>query len=182
LLVFLGATLALPADAQTWGNFFYQELGVGVQLPGAPTVTQSPYPTAKGSVPATVYAWQQDTSRFTLTVADFAGHGGEKNAAVQNAIAAARAGGDVKLDVPECISGQPGREFSVVGRDGSMSKISVFAIDNRFYLLEAKILPPNVQRDSGDAARFQQSLNFSRDGHPNPACKHRAAEASRVAP
>jgi hypothetical protein len=176
--------VATPARAQTWEKFFYPELGVAIQLPGEPTVTQGSYPTPTGPVPAVIYSVQQDTSTFSLTVADFSSRSGDQRAAVEKALSAIRSSGDVKLDVDECVSGQPGREFSVLGKDGSASKVSVFAVGSRLFLLEAKLLPPNVLRDSGEAARFQQSLSFGsgRVENSQPACRGRAGPASVVSP
>jgi hypothetical protein len=171
-----------PAFAQSWGNFFYEDSGVDIQFPIEPKVSQGTYPAGNGSVPATIYSVQQDTSQYTLTVADFSKNSGDLDKAVDKALSDIRGGGDVKLDVDECISGQPGREFSVVGKDGSASKSSVFAVQDKLYLLEAKVLPPNVQRDSGDAARFQQSMSFGKEIAQQPICKGRAREASTIAP
>lgn len=182
LLSVLLCAVSTPVGAQTWSRLFYPEYGVAIQFPAPPTVTQRSYPTAGGgSAPAVVYSLDQDTSRFSLTVVDFTGRSTDQRAAVAQAVSRIRASGEVKLDVSECISGDSGWEFSVAGKDGSASKMSVFSVGTRVYLLEVTIRPPNVQRDSGDAARFQQSLAFVR-GTPQPACRGRAAEASKVSP
>ncbi|MBV8536498.1 MAG: hypothetical protein JO128_12950 [Alphaproteobacteria bacterium] len=193
LLAVLLSLVSTPLYAQRWSEQYYAQFNVSVQFPAEPTVSQTTYPAGVSTVPATVYAWQQETATFSLTVADFAGRASDQRAAVDRAIAAAHGNGDVKLDVFECISGQPGRELSIAGKDGSALKVSVFAVGSRLYLLEAKLTPPNVLRDSGDAARFQQSLSF---GDPTtasrinsgssigiqPACRGLAAPASRVNP
>ncbi len=174
--------LASPAAAQSWSRFFYPEYQVEIQFPAAPAVTQVAYPAGVSSVPATVYDWRQDTSDFKLTIAEFAGRPSDQRAAANQAMSAIRASGEVKLDLDECISGQPGREFSVLGKDGTAVKASVFVVGSRLYLLEARVQPPNVQRDSGDAARFQQSLSFGRNGFQQPVCRGRAGPSSRVSP
>lgn len=174
--------IATPADAQTWSRFFYPEYQVEIQFPTGPAITQGTYPAGASAVPATVYAWHQDTSEFKLTVAEFAGRASDQRAAIDRTLGDLRSSGEVKLDVDECISGQPGRELSVNAKDGSAVKASVFAVGSRLYVLEAKVQPPNVQRDSGDAARFQQSLSFGRSGFPQPVCRGRAGPASRVSP
>lgn len=180
LSVVLGA-VSTGASAQTWSRFDYPEYGVAIQFPAAPVVTQVSYPAAGGPASAVVYAVEQETSRFSLTIVTFAGRSNDQRATIEQAITRIRGSGDVKLDVSECISGDPGWEFSVAGKDGSASKMSVFSVGTHLYLLEVTIRPPNVLRDSGDAARFQQSLAFVR-GAPQPACRGRAAEASKVSP
>jgi hypothetical protein len=168
-------------------NFPYRDSGVDIQFPAQPDVKQTTYPTASASVPAIVYSYQQDTVAFTLTVVDFSNDGKELGSAADSVIDSLRKGGGVTLDLDECISGQPGHEFSLKGSDGSASKVSVFAVERKLYLLEAKASPPNVDRDSGDISRFQQSMSFAggelgEGPRVSPICRGKAGPASRVNP
>jgi hypothetical protein len=56
-----------------------------------------------------------------------------------------------------------GRELSVSGADGSRSAIAIFFVNRHLYLLDGESLPPNAIAKSGDAVRFQQSLQFIGD-------------------
>lgn len=171
-----------PALAQAWSYRAYTELGVSTEWPSDPMVSRTdPLP---GQPAQVVFSLDRGSSRFSLTVSDFS-HGGDPGKAAREALQAARASGQVKLDLDECISGQPGRELSVWGADGGRSKVSVFQVGRRLYVLEARLAPADVDDASGDADRFQQSLSFSRGPlgagpDPQPACRGRAREASAV--
>lgn len=190
LICLLAAALcAAPAlaHAQQWKNYPDLAAGVSVQFPAEPDMASGSYPIAKGSVPATIYSLQQGTSHYSLTIADFSNNSSDQGSAVRQAINAVHDRGEVKLDLNECISGQPGREFSLLGKDGSMSKFAIFSVGPRLYLLEVNVLPPNVQQQSAAAVRFQQSLSFSRGSlgrgaaaNVKPACRGRAGAASTV--
>ena len=186
-----GGALALlsawtPARAQTWAEYAIASLQVAVQFPAAPTQSAGTFITASGaSVPQTVFSLTQGSVQLTLTVVDFTGRGGDQGTAERQSLKTLRDAGGVRLDVDECISGQDGRELSVAGPDGSQSKLSVFSVGPRLYLLEAKASPPDVDSGAVDTVRFQQSMRFS--GGPlgsgpgvQAICRGRARAASTV--
>ena len=76
---------------------------------------------------------------------------------------ALRESGNIGVDVRERINGQFGHELNLANKDGSASTMAIFFANHRLYKLEAKVLPPNPQSGSGDAVRFQQSLQFIGD-------------------
>lgn len=181
----LGFAAAAQTPAPAWREYLLADKSVGVQFPGDPTAISATFPTAGGvAVPTTIYSLKQGALTLTLTVTDFS-HGGNADLAQRLALRDIRGGGEVKLDVDECISGQEGRELAVVGKDGGSLKDSVFAVGPKLYELEAKLAPGADDDAAGAAVRFQQSMRFS--GGPlgdgagvQPVCRGRAREASTV--
>ena len=74
---------------------------------------------------------------------------------------------------------------ALTGPDGAQSKVSVFTVGARLYVLEAKVAAAEADDVGPDAIRFQQSMRFSggRLGSGpalQPVCRGRAREASTV--
>jgi hypothetical protein len=163
LTLLLVAALAapLPAAAQAWKRFAYGDAGFAVQLPGEPTRSEATFRLPGGqSAPASTWTLKQDGIVYSITVADFSKSGLGKDAALDDAVKALSARGEVKVDVTERINRQFGRQISLAGADGSRSTLSIFFVDGRRYQQEAKALPPDPLAASAKAARFQQSLEF----------------------
>jgi hypothetical protein len=163
VLLLLALFAAVPAMAQAWREYAYPEHAFAVQFPAPPTVERGTYTAGGGiSVPATVYALRQPAVVLTMTVAELRGTPAENRNAIDQAVSRVRATGDVRTDVQAEINDQYGRELSITETDGSRSIYAIFFIDRRLYELKGKVLPPNPERRSGEAIRFQQSLRFIR--------------------
>lgn len=160
----LAAALAAPlcASAQGWRRFDYADSGFAFQLPAPPQVSEGPYRTSGGlTVPSKTWTLKQDDIVYTMTVADFSSTAVEKDAALDEAVKALAARGEIKADVTERINREYGRQVTVVGRDGARSTVSIFFVNHKLYQQEGRALPPDPGAGSSKAVRFQQSLEFT---------------------
>ena len=165
LLAACAVLLAAPslAGAQTWEEHRYSEAGFAVQFPAEPKATSVTYRTATGmTAPATAYTATLENVIYAVTVADVSKLSMDDDVAVEDAIKALGAMGEITVDVTERINRRYGHELGVNGKDGSRAAASVFAFDHRLYLLFAQAMPPNAAAGSGKISRFQQSLQFLR--------------------
>jgi hypothetical protein len=157
------AALALPisAQAQGWQAFRFDDAGFAVQLPGKPLEGRGAVKTGSGaSLEARTYTLTADGVTYSMTVADLAKAGLAEQAAIDDAVKAFSAQGQVKTDVNERIDRHFGRELSVADSDGGQSAVSIFAVNGKLYVLEGKALAPNPAFGTGKTIRFQQSLEF----------------------
>jgi hypothetical protein len=97
---------------------------------------------------------------FQVQVIDFRRTSVDKQSAIDLAVKALGADGDIKLNIDDRIDAQFGRNLSIAGRDGSRSIASVYFVNGKLYELVGKALPPDPSAGSGKAVRFQQSLEF----------------------
>lgn len=156
---------AAQAMAQEWREYAYPDFGFGVQFPGKPTVESGTHMAPGGiSVPATVYAFRQPNMILTMTIADLTNTEADGRGVIDRSVRELRSTGEIKVDVTSEINGQYGRQLSISEHEGSRSIFGIFYINHRLYELKGKLLPPNPERRSGDAIRFQQSLRFERAG------------------
>jgi hypothetical protein len=149
-----------PAAAQEWQEYSYPDYAFTVMFPSFPRIETATHEVANGrSVPARIYSVRQDKGEFKMTVADLAKAGLQENAVIDHAIKTLSAGGEVTVNYPHRIYGVYGRQFSILGKDGTRSTVAVFDIQDRLYQIEAKVLPGGNEID---LIRFQQSLIFER--------------------
>jgi hypothetical protein len=163
LLAAYAILLAAPAlaAAQSWTEHRYPDAGFVVQFPAEPTVSNGRYKTTTGqTAAATTYSATLDNVVYAVTVADFSKIGLDGDAAVDDAIKAVAATGEITVDVTERINRQYGHELGINGKDGSRTAASIFYFDHKLYLLLGKAMPPNATSGSGKLSRFQQSLQF----------------------
>jgi hypothetical protein len=155
-----------PAAAQSWKEYNYPDYSFTVAFPADPQIETTTYQVADGrSVQARVYTVRQNNTVLKVTVADLANTGLDESAVIGHAIKTLSAGGEVKFDIPHRIYRVYGRQFGVLGADGSRSTAAVFDYKGRLYLVEAKALP-GASDSAIDTLRFQQSLVFT-DGGSN---------------
>lgn len=151
------------ARAQGWREYAYPDAGFSAQFPAQPAVTDAQYKAGDIAAPAKVYEARLGSARYSVTVADLSASPASGTDAIEAAVKALGALGQVKADVRERIDRQFGREVSVLGRDGGQITTAVFYIDKKLYVL-AGMTEPDA---SGLAVRFQQSLQFiGADGRP----------------
>jgi hypothetical protein len=160
-LAFAAALLApLPAGAQAWQNYDYADTGFAVHFPAVPAVTKGIYRAAGVIAPSAVYSVRQDNIIYTVTVADFSQTTLEKDKAIDDAVKAFGAAGEIKVDVDARINTQFGHELTVANKDGSRSTVAIFFFNHHLYQLEGRALPPDPTARSSSLIRFQQSLQF----------------------
>jgi hypothetical protein len=159
--VIAASVIGGPAAAQAWQEYANKDYSFTVMFPTAPQVETTNYQVAEGrSVPAHVYTSRQDKGTFKVTVAELGNTGLQEDAVIDHAVKMLSASGEVKVNFPHRIYQVYGRQFSILGKDGSRSTIAVFDTNGRLYQIEAKVLAGGQDTD---LIRFQQSLIFDRD-------------------
>ena len=151
----------LTAVAQEWKSYPYPEAGFAVQFPAPPTVEKKSFRTSAGaSLPMTRYTVRQDRVVFTLDVVDYSTIDVDATNTIAETEKSFGASGTVTVAMDARISRSYGRELSLSGSDGSRSAIAIFFVNKHLYTLVGQSLPPNAIEKSGDAIRFQESLQF----------------------
>jgi hypothetical protein len=159
----LVAALLTPfaSVAQEWKVYPYPEAGFAVQFPAPPVVEKSTFRTSAGvSQPMTRYAAREEGITYKMEVVDFSGVNPDQAKTIAETEKSFGASGKVTVAIDARINREFGRELSVSGTDGSRSAVAIFFVNGHLYLLTGKSLPPNAIARSGDAVRFQQSLQF----------------------
>lgn len=159
----LAAVWLMPAVAlaQDWKVYSYPDPGFAVQFPEPPTVEKTTFKTASGApLPMTRYAAREDGIVFTLEVVDYSSTGADGPGMITAAEKAFGVSGKVTVAIDARINRSFGRELSVEDADGGRSVVALFFVDKHLYRLVGEALPPNAKAKSGDASRFQQSLQF----------------------
>ncbi len=164
ILMAAWVTSVVAADAQAWQPYPYPEAGFTIQFPAPPTVDKSTFKTSAGvSLPMTRYAVRQDRLVFTLSVVDFSTTNAEAMSTIAETEKSISASGKVTVAIDARVNRAYGRELSVSGSDGSRSAVAIFFVNQHLYTLVGESLPPNAIEKSGDAIRFQESLQFTGD-------------------
>jgi hypothetical protein len=149
-----------PAAAQSWTEYSYPEDFFTASFPAQPKVESTTQGGPDGRlVDARIYSVQQDHAAFRITIVDLSDAGLDETAVTDHAVKTLSQGGEVKLNIPARIWRVHGRQFSIVGADGSHASAAVFYLNGRLYEIEGKVLPPE---SDALAIRFQQSLVFMR--------------------
>jgi hypothetical protein len=163
IVAILMAAWLTPVAAVTeeWKVYPYPEIGFAIQFPATPTVEKGSIKTAAGiSLPLTRYAVRQDRITYTLSVVDYSATNAEATSTIAETEKSFGASGKVTVAIDARINRSYGRELSVNGTDASRSVIAIFFVDKHLYTLVGQSLPPNAIEKSGDAIRFQESLQF----------------------
>jgi hypothetical protein len=159
------ALLPGTALAQDWKQYSYPNAGFAVQFPVPPTVQSSTYARPGGaSLPMTSYSARQEGIVYRLDVVDFSGTHADATRTIAETEKAMGTTGKVTVAVDARVGRSFGRELSVTGADGGRSAVAIFYVGDHLYILDGHSLPPNAIARSGDAVRFQESLQFIR--HP----------------
>src|SRR5437588_5513829 len=165
MIIAIATAFATAAAAQsTWEEYSYPDKQFAVSFPTQPTVTTMPFMAANGAtVTQTIYSVQQDTASFRVAVIDLSSTGIDSSTAINQAVAAFGARGDVKLDIEARVQANYGRYLNIAGNDGSHSIAAVFFGSGRLYQIEGTVPASNPDALSGEMIRFQQSLRFMGD-------------------
>lgn len=153
--------LAGTALAQDWKQYSYPAPGFAIQFPVPPTVQSGTYPRPDGAaLPMTSYLARQEGIVYRLDVVDFSGTHADEMRTIAETEKALGATGKVAVAVDARVSRSFGRELSLTRADGSRSAVAIFYVGDHLYILDGHSLPPNAIARSGDAIRFQESLQF----------------------
>jgi hypothetical protein len=166
LVAIVLAAWLTPAAAATqeWKVYPYPEAGFAIQFPAPPTVDKSTFRTVAGlSLPMTRYTLRQDRIVYTLSIVDFTATNADAMATIAETEKSFGANGKVTVAIDARVNRSFGRELSVSGSDGSRSSVAIFFVNKRLFRLVGESLPPNAIETSGDAIRFQESLQFTGD-------------------
>lgn len=155
------ALLPLPALAQEWKQYSYPDAGFAIQFPEPPAVQHSTYQSPAGvALPMTRYVAHQDGIVYTLDIVDFGGGHADGTSTIAETEKSFAASGKVTVAIDARVNREFGRELSVSGADGSRSAVAIFFVDGHLFLLQGRSLPPDAITRSGDAVRFEESLQF----------------------
>lgn len=152
-----------PVGAATgeWMAYPFPDAGFAIQLPAAPAVEKSTFKTPGGmSLPMTRYVVRQDRSVYSLSIIDYSTTNADAMTTIAEAEKSFGASGKVTVAIDARVNRSYGREMSVNGSDGSRSAIAIFFVNKHLFELVGESLPPNAIEKSGDAIRFQESLQF----------------------
>jgi hypothetical protein len=148
-LRFVPALLALlfissTANAQDWGEYSNRENFFTVNFPGDPTITESPYRTAKGNMltarkfTASAPADTLLAGTYTVTVVDFTSAKADLPDAMQEAAAAIRAKGTSKYDGTGMVDNHRSLRLTVETADKHRILAEILASEaGRLYIVEA---------------------------------------------
>jgi hypothetical protein len=157
--------MPVVAATQEWTVYPYPDAGFAIQFPAPPTVEKSTFRTAAGvSLPMTRYAVHQDRSVYTLSVVDFSSTSADATSTIAETEKSFGLSGKVTVAIDARVNRAYGRELSISGTDASRSAVAIFFVNRHLYTLVGQSLPPNAIEKSGDAIRFQESLQFTGDG------------------
>jgi len=165
IAILLAAWMApAAAIAQEWKVYSYPDAGVAVQFPAPPSVEKTAYKTPAGaSLPMTRYSLKQDGVLYSLSIVDYTGVRGDEKGAIAETEKSYGALGKVTVAIDARVNRSFGRELSVNRTDGGRSVVAIFFVNKHLYISDGESLPPNPMAKSGDAIRFQQSLEFIGD-------------------
>lgn len=156
--------LPAAAIAQDWQTYRYPDAGFAVQFPTPPAVEKGNFTTPAGaSLPMTNYVARQEGIIYSLKVVDFSGVNADGTQTIADTEKSFGTSGKVTVAIDARINRNYGRELSVNGTDGSRSAVAIFFANKHLFLLVGQSLPPNAIARSGDAARFEESLQFIGD-------------------
>src|SRR5215469_9900868 len=157
----LASLTPLAAVAQEWKVYPYPEAGFAVQFPVEPAVEKGTFKTSAGSsLPMTRYVARQERSVYKLEVVDYSTLNADGATTIAETEKSFGASGKVTVATDARVNREFGRELSVNGADGSRSAVAIFFVNRHLFVLVGQSLPPNAIARSGDAVRFQESLQF----------------------
>jgi hypothetical protein len=157
----LAALLPLRAGAQDWKQYSYPTPGFAIQFPVPPEVQGSTYARPDGAaLPMTRYTARQDGNVYRLDVVDYSGTHADATRTIAATEKSLGATGTVTVAIDARVNRAFGRELSINGADGSRSAVAIFFVGDHLYILDGQSLPPNAIGRSGNAVRFQESLQF----------------------
>lgn len=189
-ILIAGLLLPVAAVAQDWTVYTYPDPGFTIQFPGVPAVATGKIKHATGvALPMTRYAVREDRIIYTLSIVDYSSTNADALSTISETERSVGASGKVTDTSGARVNGSFGRRLSLNGTDGSRSAIAIFFVNKHLYTLVGQALPPDAIEKSGDATRFQQSLQFLKEdggffglfGSSNSATSANSAAATNSA-
>lgn len=163
-MVMMGLLMPIAAIAQEWQAYRYPDPGFAVQFPAEPAVEKDKVKTVNyNSLPVTRYTVRQEHITYTVSVVDYSTTNADSLSTIAEAERTLSASGKVTVATGARVNRSFGRELSINGTDGSRSAIAIFFVDKHLYTVIGQAMPPNAIEKSGDAIRFQESLQFLGD-------------------
>jgi hypothetical protein len=163
-IVVTGLLIPIPALAQEWKSYNYPVPGFAVQFPADPVIEKSTARTTNySSLPMTRYSVHQDRATYTVSVVDYSSTNADSLNTIAETERSLGASGKVTVATGARVNRSFGRELSISGADGSRSAVAIFFVNKHLYTVVGQALPPNAIERSGDAIRFQESLQFLGD-------------------
>lgn len=178
--VAIGLLVSARLLAQGWIEYADREQFFSVNFPGEPEISEIDYRSEFGAIyPARVYAVQQRSSAFSVTVVDFTEAKvphqepddktddtnprslwiyDQLSSIAQAARGFRQRGGEVTLDAWHNIDRVSGHMLQIANEDGSRTFAAMYLHSNRLYILEATV-PANAP----PPGLFQASLSFLDD-------------------
>lgn len=164
---------------QGWLDYRNLEFGFAVNFPGEPLVSETTYTSPSGeALPARIFAVEDGTNRYSVTVVDFSTREGEQYIAVGHAADEMRQRGEVVLEVYTDLDEIYGPQFMIIEPDGRETMSTIVFYHDRLYLVEGSVAP-----GAAPPAQFQQSMMLlNADGsRPNGAGEDGDREARQRA-
>ena len=159
-LVAAALIVSLPASAQEWKEYTYEDSGFYAHFPAEPKMEESTYTLEGKTVKARTYSVEQDNMLYAVTVADFSSENMQEESTIDQAVKQMIADGEVVMDIPHRINSTYGRQLMIKGKDDSRSSVAVFFRDKKLIVANGKILASNPDKAAGEGVRFQQTLGW----------------------
>ena len=161
------AIASSPAATQEWVEYQNLEHGFAINFPGEPEISETTYASPTGEdLPAHIFAAEEGTSRYRVTVVDFSSREGEQHVAIAHATDAMRQRGEVVVEVYSDLDEVFGPQFMIVEPDAREVMATIVFYNDRLYIAEGSVAP-----GAAAPAQFQQSMMLlNEDGsRPNGA-------------
>lgn len=162
-------------DDEDWADYSYPEARFAIRFPAKPEAGSGSYPAALAdgstvAVPATVHAATRGTTRYQVSIADFAGTRARDPQALNHAVAALRRTGSVALETRVSMANSScGYYLGLTEPDGALSFLALFYDHDagKFYDVRARVPASDQELRMASAVHFQQSISFL----PDPAAE-----------
>ena len=171
LAIVTTALLLGSAPAWAWEEYIYQDQNVAIQFPDKPPqVSKSAYDSVYGaSLPATVYAAEDDNVVYRLTVVDLPADRPDAGSNFVNEAAynLMREGDLLFTDFTRVYNDARsifGVTLVVDRTDGNRVRTSIYYHKGRLYLADAIVTPARGDKDMTTPSRFDQTIRFPPDG------------------
>ncbi len=109
----------------------------------------------------TRYVLRQERIIYTLSIVDYSTTNADSTSTIAEAEKSFGASGKVTVAIDARVNRSYGRELSVTGANGSRSAVAIFFVNKHLFILVGESLPPDALQNSGNAIRFQESLQFT---------------------
>ena len=164
--IVMGASPAMAAAE--WQEYLYPQDNFAIQFPAEPSMRTAPYESIViPGLTSNVYFLEFENILFEATVVDLAGMAGQgANLNNEAAYDLQRLGNVIFHDFPRVNNRENatfGHTMVVDAEDGRRIRSSTYFANNRFYRVDAIVLPARGDLDQALPSRFDQTLRFNID-------------------